>query len=135
MLAVGAGRQAAARHRRRLAAPSLRLQAQNHIHHGQARAEDEDVVLGPDAVQVPVLSGGRSQFIALKARMPWMDINQERHHAFAGYEGMVTMVAEIEKALFNPMWAQVRTQAPWELEDPLLREQDAAQLASEAAAG
>jgi nitrogenase molybdenum-cofactor synthesis protein NifE len=82
-----------------------------------------------------MLSGGRSQFIALKARMPWMDINQERHHAFAGYEGMVTMVAEIEKALFNPMWAQVRTPAPWELEDPLLREQDAAQLASEAAAG
>lgn len=82
-----------------------------------------------------MLSGGRSQFIALKARMPWMDINQERHHAFAGYEGMVTMVAEIEKALFNPMWAQVRTPAPWEQEDPLLREQDAAQLASEAAAG
>lgn len=80
-----------------------------------------------------MLSGGRSQFVALKARMPWMDINQERHHAFAGYEGMVTMVAEIEKALFNPMWAQVRTPAPWELEDPLLREQDAAQLASEAA--
>ncbi|WP_374584128.1 nitrogenase iron-molybdenum cofactor biosynthesis protein NifE [Ideonella dechloratans] len=88
-----------------------------------------------DAKADIMLSGGRSQFIALKARMPWMDINQERHHAFAGYEGMVTMVAEIEKALFNPMWAQVRTPAPWELEDPLLREQDAAQLASEAAAG
>ena len=36
-----------------------------------------------------MLSGGRSQFVALKAKMPWMDINQERHHAFAGYEGMV----------------------------------------------
>jgi nitrogenase molybdenum-cofactor synthesis protein NifE len=61
-----------------------------------------------------MLSGGRSQFVALKARMPWMDINQERHHAFAGYEGMVTMVAEIDKALFNPVWAQVRSPAPWE---------------------
>ncbi|GAA0747128.1 nitrogenase iron-molybdenum cofactor biosynthesis protein NifE [Ideonella azotifigens] len=81
-----------------------------------------------------MLSGGRSQFVALKARMPWMDINQERHHAFAGYEGMVTMIAEIDKALFNPMWAQVRTPAPWETVDPLLVEQDAAQLAAEAAA-
>ena len=80
-----------------------------------------------------MLSGGRSQFVALKARMPWMDINQERHHAFAGYEGMVTMVAEIDKALFNPMWDQVRTPAPWERDDPLLCEQDAAQLAAEAA--
>ena len=44
-----------------------------------------------------MLSGGRSQFVALKARMPWMDINQERHHAFAGYEGMITMIAEIDK--------------------------------------
>jgi nitrogenase molybdenum-cofactor synthesis protein NifE len=43
-----------------------------------------------------------------------MDINQERHHAFAGYEGMVTMVAEIDKALFNPVWAQVRSTPPWD---------------------
>ena len=68
-----------------------------------------------------MLSGGRSQFVALKARMPWMDINQERHHAFAGYEGMVTMVAEIDKALFNPVWQAVRTPAPWEAAgEPLL---------------
>jgi nitrogenase molybdenum-cofactor synthesis protein NifE len=65
-----------------------------------------------------MLSGGRSQFVALKARMPWMDINQERHHAFAGYEGMVTMVQEIDKAIFNPVWQQVRTPAPWEVEPP-----------------
>ena len=86
-----------------------------------------------DAKADIMLSGGRSQFVALKARMPWMDINQERHHAFAGYEGMVTMIAEIDKALFNPMWQQVRAPAPWEAFDPLLREQDAGQLAAEAA--
>ena len=73
-----------------------------------------------DAKADIMLSGGRSQFVALKARMPWMDINQERHHAFAGYEGMVTMVAEIDKALSNPMWREVRTPAPWEREDALL---------------
>ena len=73
-----------------------------------------------DAKADIMLSGGRSQFVALKARMPWMDINQERHHAFAGYEGMVTMVAEIDKAIFNPVWQQVRTPAPWETRDALL---------------
>lgn len=61
-----------------------------------------------------MLSGGRSQFVALKARMPWLDINQERHHAYAGYEGMVELVQEVEKALFNPVWAQVHTPAPWD---------------------
>ncbi len=87
-----------------------------------------------DAKADIMLSGGRSQFVALKARMPWMDINQERYYAFAGYEGMITMIAEIDKALSNPVWAQVREPAPWEASDSLLREQDAAQLAEEAAA-
>jgi nitrogenase molybdenum-cofactor synthesis protein NifE len=61
-----------------------------------------------------MLSGGRSQFVALKTKVPWLDINQERHHAYAGYEGMVTLVQEIDKALYNPIWAQVRKPAPWE---------------------
>ena len=62
-----------------------------------------------------MLSGGRTQFVALKAKMPWLDINQERHHAFAGYEGMVELVSEIDKSLYNPIWEQVRKPAPWEI--------------------
>jgi nitrogenase molybdenum-cofactor synthesis protein NifE len=61
-----------------------------------------------------MLSGGRTQFVALKAKMPWLDINQERHHAYAGYEGMVELVGEIDKSLSNPVWEQVRRPAPWE---------------------
>ncbi len=61
-----------------------------------------------------MLSGGRSQFVALKAKMPWLDINQERHYAYAGYEGMFDLVREIDKALSNPIWQQVRTPAPWD---------------------
>jgi nitrogenase molybdenum-cofactor synthesis protein NifE len=61
-----------------------------------------------------MLSGGRSQFIALKAKMPWLDINQERHHAYAGYEGMVALVQEIDRALHSPIWEQVRKPAPWD---------------------
>jgi nitrogenase molybdenum-cofactor synthesis protein NifE len=62
-----------------------------------------------------MLSGGRTQFVALKAKMPWLDINQERHHAYAGYEGMVDLVHEIDKSLSNPIWEQVRRPAPWEI--------------------
>ncbi|MGD9550977.1 MAG: nitrogenase component 1, partial [Burkholderiaceae bacterium] len=66
-----------------------------------------------DAKADIMLSGGRSQFVALKARMPWLDINQERHHPYAGYEGMVELVHEIDRALANPVWQQVRIAAPW----------------------
>ena len=62
-----------------------------------------------------MLSGGRTQFVALKAKMPWLDINQERRHAYAGYEGIVDLIHEIDKALFNPIWEQVRRPAPWEV--------------------
>lgn len=66
-----------------------------------------------DAKADIMLSGGRSQFVALKARMPWLDINQERHHPYGGYEGMVELVHEIDRAIFNPVWQQVRIPAPW----------------------
>jgi nitrogenase molybdenum-cofactor synthesis protein NifE len=61
-----------------------------------------------------LLSGGRSQFIALKAKVPWLAVNQERHYAFAGYDGIVNLVEEIDKTLASPMWRQVRQPAPWE---------------------
>lgn len=61
-----------------------------------------------------LIAGGRNQYTALKARVPFLDINQERHHAYAGYEGMIEMAKEIEEALYSPIWEQVRQPAPWE---------------------
>ena len=69
-----------------------------------------------------MLSGGRTQFIALKARMPWLDINQERHHPYAGYDGMVEMVHQIDLAIHNPIWAQVREPSPFDADGFLVGE-------------
>jgi nitrogenase molybdenum-cofactor synthesis protein NifE len=63
-----------------------------------------------------LIAGGRNQYTALKARIPFLDINQERHHPYAGYVGMVEMAKEIDEALYSPVWAQVRKAAPWEQE-------------------
>lgn len=64
-----------------------------------------------------MLSGGRSQFVALKARRPWLDTNQERHHAYAGYEGFITLAERIALTLDAPVWDQVNRPAPWEHEE------------------
>ena len=61
-----------------------------------------------------LMSGGRSQFVALKARMPWVDVNQEKHEPYAGYMGMVDLVRAIDRALNNPMWDELRDPAPWD---------------------
>ena len=63
-----------------------------------------------------MLSGGRTQFIALKAKTPWLDINQERRHPYAGYDGMVELVRQIDLAIHNTVWEQVRAPAPWDAE-------------------
>ncbi|MBE9183094.1 bifunctional nitrogenase iron-molybdenum cofactor biosynthesis protein NifEN [Oculatella sp. LEGE 06141] len=61
-----------------------------------------------------LIAGGRNQYTALKARIPFLDINQERHHSYAGYVGLVEMARELEEALYSPIWQQVRQVAPWE---------------------
>lgn len=63
-----------------------------------------------------LIAGGRNQYTALKARIPFLDINQERHHAYAGYDGMVNMARELDEALYSPVWQQVRQPAPWDME-------------------
>jgi nitrogenase molybdenum-cofactor synthesis protein NifE len=64
-----------------------------------------------------MLSGGRTQFVALKAKVPWIDINQERHVAYAGYDGIVALAQQIDRAIFSPVWCEVRRPAPWELRE------------------
>ncbi|MGK7926479.1 MAG: nitrogenase component 1, partial [Spirulina sp.] len=61
-----------------------------------------------------LIAGGRNQYTALKARIPFLDINQERHHPYAGYVGMIEMAKELDEALHSPIWKQVRLPAPWE---------------------
>ena len=63
-----------------------------------------------------LIAGGRNQYTALKAKIPFLDINQERHHPYAGYVGMVEMARELKEALYSPVWAQVRKPAPWDTE-------------------
>ncbi|KAA5607619.1 nitrogenase iron-molybdenum cofactor biosynthesis protein NifE [Roseospira marina] len=97
--------------------------------HGKDRARDllgeEQKLLGavPNAEMYRILregeadimlSGGRSQFVALNARRPWLDTNQERHHPYAGYEGFLVLAERLALTLDAPVWDLVNGHAPWE---------------------
>jgi nitrogenase molybdenum-cofactor synthesis protein NifE len=71
-----------------------------------------------DAEADILMAGGRSQFVALKAKVPFLDVNQERRFAFAGYKGMVTLVSELHRTINNPIFRSLRDPAPW---DPACR--------------
>lgn len=61
-----------------------------------------------------LIAGAGNQYTALKAQIPFLDINHERHHAYAGYAGLVEMARELYEAVYSPVWEQVRKPAPWD---------------------
>jgi nitrogenase molybdenum-cofactor synthesis protein NifE len=52
-------------------------------------------------------------YTALKARIPFLDINQEREFGYAGYDGMVELARQLVLTIESPVWQQVRRPAPW----------------------
>src|SRR5512133_1202570 len=64
-----------------------------------------------------VVAGGKTKFLALKTRTPFLDINHGRAHPYAGYEGMVTFARQLDLTVNNPIWRALAAKAPWELPD------------------
>jgi len=60
-----------------------------------------------------LIAGGRNMYTALKAKLPFLDINQEREFGYAGYEGMLELVRQLALTLESPVWEAVRKPAPW----------------------
>ncbi len=60
-----------------------------------------------------LVAGVGGKYAALKACIPFLDINHERHHPYAGYTGMIEMARELDRTLHSPVWEQVRQPAPW----------------------
>lgn len=60
-----------------------------------------------------MIAGGRNMYTAYKARLPFLDINQEREHAYAGYRGIVTLAENLCLTLESPVWPQTHQTPPW----------------------
>ena len=52
-------------------------------------------------------------YTALKARIPFLDINQERDFGYEGYTGMVELARQLCLTIESPVWEAVRRPAPW----------------------
>ncbi len=62
-----------------------------------------------------LIAGGRNMYTALKAKIPFLDINQEREFGYAGYQGMLELVRQLALTIESPVWPAVRATAPWKL--------------------
>ena len=61
-----------------------------------------------------IVAGGKTKFLALKTKTPFLDINHGRSHPYAGYEGMVTFAKQLDLTVNNPIWPVLNGKAPWE---------------------
>lgn len=60
-----------------------------------------------------LIAGGRNMYTALKAKIPFLDINQEREFGYEGYDGMLELVRQLALTIESPIWPAVRQPAPW----------------------
>jgi nitrogenase molybdenum-cofactor synthesis protein NifE len=61
-----------------------------------------------------IVAGGKTKFLALKTKTPFLDINHGRSHPYAGYDGMVTFAKQLDLTVNNPIWPLLNGKAPWE---------------------
>jgi len=46
-----------------------------------------------------LIAGGRNQCLAIKEGFPFVDVNQERHAAYAGYDGLINLAQDIDSSI------------------------------------
>ncbi|PLX69499.1 MAG: nitrogenase iron-molybdenum cofactor biosynthesis protein NifE [Denitrovibrio sp.] len=61
-----------------------------------------------------LLAGGRNMYNAMKGQVPFLDVNQERLFAYAGYDGMVELSKNMVYTMESPVFDIAHSKAPWE---------------------
>ncbi len=62
-----------------------------------------------------LIAGGRNQYVANKEKIPFVDVNQEKHTPYEGYTGLYNLAKDIATTLSAPVWSAVKGGAPWEI--------------------
>lgn len=61
-----------------------------------------------------LLAGGRSLFTAIKKKIAFADVNQEKKKSYGGYGGLLNLAEDLKNSLQNPVFKNVARRAPWE---------------------
>ena len=61
-----------------------------------------------------IVAGGKTKYLALKTRTPFLDINHGRAHPYAGYGGMITFAKQLDMTVNNPIWPVLNAKSPLE---------------------
>jgi nitrogenase molybdenum-cofactor synthesis protein NifE len=61
-----------------------------------------------------LLAGGRSLYTAIKKKVAFVDVNQEKKISYGAYNGLINLAKDVCSAVNNKVFKVVATKAPWE---------------------
>ena len=62
-----------------------------------------------------LLAGGRSLYTAIKKKIAFVDVNQEKKISYGAYGGLENLAIDVCSAVNNPVFRVVGSEAPWEV--------------------
>jgi nitrogenase molybdenum-cofactor synthesis protein NifE len=80
----------------------------------KAPASEQSKVIDERGAHI-LLAGGRSLYTAIKKKISFIDVNQEKKTSYGGYNGLLNLAEDLKYAFGNPVFANVSKKAPWEL--------------------
>jgi nitrogenase molybdenum-cofactor synthesis protein NifE len=80
----------------------------------KAPASEQAKVIDEKEVDI-LLAGGRSLYTAIKKKISFIDVNQEKKTSYGGYDGLINLAKDLKYAFNNPVFANVSQKAPWEV--------------------
>jgi nitrogenase molybdenum-cofactor synthesis protein NifE len=79
----------------------------------KAPASEQAKVIDEKGAHI-LLAGGRSLYTAIKKKISFIDVNQEKKVSYGGYNGLLNLAEDLKSAFANPVFANVSAPAPWE---------------------
>lgn len=63
-----------------------------------------------------MIVSGRNSYVPLKERIPFMNIDEEQHGGYAGYDGVRRFAQDVMDTFAQPVWALIHRCSPWEVD-------------------
>jgi nitrogenase molybdenum-cofactor synthesis protein NifE len=76
-------------------------------------AQEQGKLIDDHGVDI-LLAGGRSLYTAIKKKVAFVDVNQEKKISYGAYAGLVNLAKDVTDAVNNPVFEVVGRDAPWE---------------------
>ncbi len=80
----------------------------------KAPASEQSKVIDERKADI-LLAGGRSLYTAIKKKISFIDVNQEKKVSYGGYGGLLNLAEDLKYAFANPVFKNVAKKAPWEI--------------------